>query len=567
MNIFGKITLSFWGAWLLACALGVCPAAAREGIAGTKHNLSASGPGSVKAPGASDDVCIFCHTPHNANPSRALWNQALPGAAYTLYTSVTLKATLQQPTGSSRLCLSCHDGTLALGNLRMPPSAGASTFGPVTGRASLGTDLSDDHPISFVYDTALALRRGELADPATLSTATPLDASQQLQCTTCHDPHDARYRQFLRMDDRFGALCTSCHHLKNWADSAHATSRAAWSRSGTNPWPTAPAATVAENACENCHRPHAAPRPAALLASAQEREVCLVCHNGSVAVKNVEPELVKFSAHPVGSSDWVHTPQENPSTMSRHVSCVDCHNPHQVLATAANPPMVSGNLQGVSGVDVSGAAIPEARYAYEVCLKCHGISDQTTPGIVRQDNTRNIRLEINSNNASYHPVTAVGRNPTIQGLEPGLSASSLIGCTDCHNNDDWTNGSVRPNGPHGSRIGPILTHDYQQGDPVTEPLQSYTLCYTCHTRGTLMASGRFPHQNHVENEQTSCAVCHDAHGSRQNPALINFMLRDAAGQVVVSPNRSGLIQFTSTGAGHGQCSLTCHGNDHVRQRY
>jgi len=536
-------------------------------VAQTKHNLSASRSSAGQASGETEDVCVFCHTPHNASPSRALWNQALPGTTYTLYSSPTLKATLNQPTGSSRLCLSCHDGTLAMGSLRAAPKTGVSRLNPLTGSASLGTDLSDDHPISFVYDAALALKHGELADPSVPPDVFHLDASRQVQCTSCHDPHDATYRKFLRTDDRFAALCLACHRLKNWAGSAHATSRASWSGTGTAPWPSFSYATVAENGCENCHRPHAAPHPAELLAQVQEQAVCMVCHNGNVASKNLEPEFLKVSAHPVAATDGVHTPREDPATMSRHVTCTDCHNPHQAVAASGRSAAMSWSLRGVQGVDLSGAVVTEARFEYEVCLKCHGITDQVTPGLVRQDNTRNVRVEINPSNPSYHPLAAAGKHPALQGLEPGYEATSLVACTDCHNNDEWTDSGMRPRGPHGSRFEPILERDYQQGDPAVESFQSYALCYKCHSRNVLLNSGPFPHRTHVQTGQASCAVCHDAHGSREHVRLINFMLRDRTGLAVVTPNRTGLLQYRSTGLGHGECSLTCHGQDHDHRSY
>ena len=70
-----------------------------------KHNLSVSGPGPVKAVTLTE-ICVFCHTPHNAAPAVPLWNQALSSAAnYQPYASTTLKATVGLPTGSSKLCL------------------------------------------------------------------------------------------------------------------------------------------------------------------------------------------------------------------------------------------------------------------------------------------------------------------------------------------------------------------------------------------------------------------------------------------------------------------------------
>ena len=558
--------------WLVAfglCALLGNASIARATILETVHNLSATGPGSVKAPGVGE-VCVFCHAPHRAGQTRALWNRDLPPTTYNLYSSSTLEATLRQPTGASRLCLSCHDGTTALGNLRVPPKTGAVSLGALTGRGSLGTDLSDDHPVSFVFDSALALKQGQLADPSILPRTVSLDSTKQVQCTGCHDPHENRYRKFLRVDDRAAALCAACHRQRNWIASSHATSPTAWRGRGTNPWPNSPYTTTADNGCESCHRPHAAPHPPRLLSNAQEPRVCLVCHDASVAAKNLDPEFLKFSAHPITSTNWTHEPREDPNIMARHVTCVDCHNPHQVASVAASPPAVSGRLRGVRGLNISGGTVPEAQQEYEVCLKCHGVRDQTTPGVVRDDNTRNVRLKISPSNPSYHPVAAAGRNATIPGFEPGYTAASLIYCTDCHNNDEWTPTGTRPKGPHGSRYAPILEREYQMNDPTAEAFQTYAMCYKCHNRSFLVQdqAHTFLHNKHVVGNQAPCAACHDAHGSRQSIGLISFMLRDRTGKTVVSPSQAQKrLQFISLGPGRGQCYLLCHGKNHEPATY
>lgn len=533
------------------------------GVDKTVHNLTATGPGTIKASGASE-LCVFCHTPHSASTTRALWNRDLPPRTYDLYASSTLVATVKQPTGASRLCLSCHDGTTALGALRIAPMGGPVNISPLTGRASLGTDLSNDHPISFLYDESLARRRGELATPSAVPATLPLDSARQMQCTSCHDPHGQKYRKFLRMNDRQGALCLGCHVMNEWRYAAHATSTATWRGIGSNPWPRSPYTTVSDNGCENCHQPHAAAHPARLLSQAQERTVCLVCHTGSVASMNLEAELLKPSAHPIAATNLVHDPREDPRTMLRHVTCADCHNPHQSASGSASPPYLSGRLKGVSGISLLGETRKWATQEYEICFKCHGITDQTTPGIVRFHNVRNVRWEFQINNPSYHPVAAVGRHPTIQGLEAGYTASSRITCSDCHNNDERGTSKGRPSGPHGSRFEPILIRQYEQTDGVQESFQSYALCYGCHNRSAVLKS---PPHGHVDGDGVSCAVCHDAHGSRLSIRLINFMLRDKTGKRIVDRNSKGLILFTPLGQGHGECSLRCHEIDHVRMRY
>jgi predicted CXXCH cytochrome family protein len=556
---------------LALLAAGAAPATARAAIVDTPHNLSATGPGRVRA--GTTEVCAFCHTPHRAATTRALWSRDLPSITYTLYTSSTLDAAPAQPTGATRLCLSCHDGTTALGLVRT--SAGRrrlSSLGPMTGRANLGTDLSDDHPVSFEYTTALARAQGQLADPASLTSLVPLDTTRQLQCTACHDPHENRFRAFLRVDDRGGVLCTACHQLRSFSSSTHATSPATWNRQGKNPWPTTPFTTVANNACESCHRPHTASHPVRLLAQPEERNVCLVCHNANVARTNIEAEFAKSSVHPIVATEGIHDPVEDPRTMARHVTCVDCHNPHQVNGSSASPPAVSGRLQGVSGVNLGGQVIAEAAFQYEICFKCHGLRDQSVSRrAVRLDNTRNVRLEFNPGNASFHPVAATGRNPTLSFFEGGLSAGSLIYCTDCHNTDGP--GGL-PRGPHGSRFEPILERNFRLTDPSPESPDAYALCYKCHNRTALLSDqiGLFRHQKHIGKVQASCGFCHDAHGSRLNPHLINFLLRDPTGKPVVQPSAvQKLIRYETPrpggGPGSGRCFLMCHGVNHEPFQY
>jgi len=559
--------------FMLALALIVL-VAGRAGaqIESTVHNLTAT---SARMRGDSKGVgvCIFCHTPHNARPTSGLWNRDLPAVSYKLYESSTLQAQVSQPNGSSRLCLSCHDGIVALSNMRVAPISGqVAAMGPLSGTASLGTDLSNDHPISFIYNSALALRAGDLVDPETLPQTAPLDNERQLQCSSCHDPHLNR-PNFLRIDDRFGADCTVCHRDRNWRGSSHATSTQPW-RGGktTAPWRADGYATMAENACESCHRVHAAAHPQLLLAQTIEERNCTICHNGMLAKQDIEAEISKPSSHQVQGRQWIHNPAEDPVTMPRHVTCVDCHNPHAATSSARDtkPPLLPGALRGVSGVTVGGVSIKEARFEYEVCLKCHGLNEPTGLGIVRRDLTRNIGRKINPANMSYHPLAAPDRKVRMSGLVTPYNSSSMISCTDCHNNDRWTQGGTAPRGPHGSRFEPILQMEYETVDPSTESYASYALCYKCHDRSAIMFNfGGFPHKQHVVDQHTSCAVCHDPHGSQRSTYLINFMTMSKQGASVVRPSKSGRLEYVPDPArrGHGKCYMTCHNTDHNPASY
>ncbi len=283
-------------------------------VASTRHNLSVTGPGDVRAT-SEDQVCVFCHTPHGASsfPGSPLWNRALSEQTYTPYTSSSLDAEdimgqLDQPGGSSKLCLSCHDGTLAIGTVNvlggaqnvsidMTGTAADGSMpageGELTGfTRDLGIDLGNDHPISFNYDSTLAATDTELLDPAAAAhiglrapgfrPLVPLEATgaggvAQLQCASCHDPHirdvdPAEPIKFLRLNrfqqaapvggsfsEAADIVCLACHDKLGWSSSAHAQPSVAGETYTTaagelREFPAGLA--VWEAACLNCHDTH-----------------------------------------------------------------------------------------------------------------------------------------------------------------------------------------------------------------------------------------------------------------------------------------------------------------------
>ncbi len=184
------------------------------GIAGGPHDFSQQG-------WSGGSVCVVCHTPHGADTTVSnapLWNHRLSSQTYTLYSSATLTATdVGQPTGSSKLCLSCHDGTVALDSFG---GADGSTFMQGSKAVGAGADLADDHPISFVYDSALASRDGALHDPAAQSSGLggtieqDLLENRRLECGSCHDVHDGdAANHLLRVSLGGSMLCLTCHDM------------------------------------------------------------------------------------------------------------------------------------------------------------------------------------------------------------------------------------------------------------------------------------------------------------------------------------------------------------------
>jgi len=111
-----------------------------EGITGSVHDFSSQG-------WSGGEICKVCHTPHNADSTVGpLWNHELSSATYTLYSSLTLDGDMSPPGRASKLCLSCHDGTVAIDSFN-----GTTGGSFVSGNALIGTDLSDDHPVGVEW--------------------------------------------------------------------------------------------------------------------------------------------------------------------------------------------------------------------------------------------------------------------------------------------------------------------------------------------------------------------------------------------------------------------------------
>lgn len=158
--------------FLAAAALAVGALASQQamaGIANTKHNLSSGGTGPNHTD-ATDQICVFCHTPHGSDTSAPvpLWNKKLPSTTYTLYSALntsSLDGGVLTVGSVSLACLSCHDGTQAMDNMLNKPgtggynAAGSSLGGTWTGAATMagtpipviGSDLKNDHPIGVEY--------------------------------------------------------------------------------------------------------------------------------------------------------------------------------------------------------------------------------------------------------------------------------------------------------------------------------------------------------------------------------------------------------------------------------
>jgi len=202
-----------------ALALLLARAATAGVIGGSAHDFS-------RTAWSAGKICIACHTPHRADGTAAaavpMWNHSTSTRTYRLYSSAALMARMEQPAPMSKLCLSCHDGTVALdsfgGNL-------GARF--ISDANNLGTDLNVHHPTSFVYDPALAAAKRSLLNPdsrvVTIGTGAQTRTGsvtevmlyeRRLECSTCHDVHNtfaATPVALMKITEQASALCFACH--------------------------------------------------------------------------------------------------------------------------------------------------------------------------------------------------------------------------------------------------------------------------------------------------------------------------------------------------------------------
>jgi predicted CXXCH cytochrome family protein len=579
------------------------------------HNL---GHGS-KSPvtGARPDFCNYCHAPHGGL-NRGLWNQKLSTESYTLYRSDTEKNRSTQPVlgDDSSHCLSCHDGTVAVGTTVV--SGKVSTQGAMTQVDVFGSNLQTSHPFSLALPmqdnvdlVASLAAKGGTADP----TGAVKLINGNIECTTCHDPHvqakDQVSQNFLVRDSSKGEMCLACHDperqmsgkvnpLTGWTTGAHALSTARISpQAGVGHYHT-----MAESACISCHTPHNASGPARLLRGQNEQD-CIACHSGGSNLSPAAPDIfAEYAApkvgHPFPTSTRPHDPAE--STLlnnNRHATCVDCHNGHssERVGVFSPPPLIRASQNGVAGISATDGTrvVDPAVNQFETCLRCHGSSagKQVKPvygylpaRLVSAGDPQNLVPQFAVTSASSHPVTHDRGSPlpqpsllsnmlNLDGMTRGRAMGVRIFCTDCHNSDDNREfGGTGPNGPHGSKWMHILERRYELSE-ATAPGQlitnlfpnpdlsvngPYAMCGKCHDLANQIVRNTSwsQHGLHI-NAGLSCSTCHTPHGtgggspSVSGQRLVNFDVN------VVAPNGGLPISYNRAA---NTCVLACHQTAH-----
>ena len=197
--------------------------AAGTGIKGSQHDLRAW------AYGSEPEICVTCHAPQNGNTQVPRWNHAANGVAFALYATPAMALAAVRPGSTSKLCMSCHDGTIAI--LVAVDAVRDGAFGSTDSTSSLGSNFGRSHPVGIVYDASLTSANRGLRDPAmntgsagsgvgeASSIASTLLRAGRVECASCHDVHNSSTvadpgsskNPLIKFSIAGSGLCVQCH--------------------------------------------------------------------------------------------------------------------------------------------------------------------------------------------------------------------------------------------------------------------------------------------------------------------------------------------------------------------
>jgi hypothetical protein len=267
-----RIMKSWTKALVVAAALALPTLASAQviggGLLGTLHDF-ASGTGdgagylttqSAAIGGATPNsvgLCTFCHTPHQAATTQLLWNHTLSNNSFSWDAATTTGGTNYAKlgptyTGPTVKCLSCHDGSVAVGDVSLYKAAKQvlNTF-KITDpmfQIAAGSALKGNHPVGMPYPFGQAANTYNGITTGTNVTLTefqsnPVNTNGQaiklyndtgtttaaiaggavaaksgIECSSCHDPHNKAATEDLFLRGKLagsaaadGYICLQCH--------------------------------------------------------------------------------------------------------------------------------------------------------------------------------------------------------------------------------------------------------------------------------------------------------------------------------------------------------------------
>lgn len=230
-------------------------AATAADIRSTPHNLSGKKDDGSKLD--EREICVFCHTPSislgdagaGQLPERSPhWQSNLPrDHSFVIYDDIGRLGLGKDSVGSQSIaCLSCHDANQSFGvsnstadhpygipyrgltQLAGQTRGGARGEGDREGMApfrearhlkaledfrAASTAVIEERKVWWVSSSGITARRTRSdlplysrADEESGQAAVPF-----VECSSCHDPHTANTRLFLRVSNEGSKLCLTCH--------------------------------------------------------------------------------------------------------------------------------------------------------------------------------------------------------------------------------------------------------------------------------------------------------------------------------------------------------------------
>lgn len=205
-----------------------------NGIVGSPHDFS----GEVW--NHRGEICRVCHVPHDHNRNvdlgalGILWDHQVSTQPYLMYAEDTHimwidGAADAEPTGTTKMCLGCHDGTVGVDQFDNKTENTGTVFigdwnsGYQIPGALMPGDLSNTHPLGVVYDAAADGGLHPISNPmgGSGTIADVLETGNKIACMSCHDVHDEpgesipnthllRVANNTATGDASG-LCLTCH--------------------------------------------------------------------------------------------------------------------------------------------------------------------------------------------------------------------------------------------------------------------------------------------------------------------------------------------------------------------
>lgn len=463
--------------------------------------------------------CLSCHKVHGGHGGRDLLADGLEDSALCLRCHRQLERTL----GSK------HDLRLSAPQERDRLGRTAADGGPCSACHSVHQQARQREP-SEVDPAGSCATCHQPGQCAARTPSLTLSHPAEVDCLTCHDPHETQHARFLRQEPN--AVCAECHDEK--AESlagAHDFTNHADAKNGRG-------RTAGETGkCGFCHGVHNANGPVLWVATAATPEspddFCIQCHRpGGLAA---EKPVTRFR-HPTGpdtaggaksaDNDLPLFNSEGRWAKDGFVACGTCHDPHADPQASPHllrigPPTSALCVtchsekallaKGSHDSTIAGQRWPdEARKNNDMCLACHQPHSNDPARELWTVTPAEADEPADGTCLGCHPYARWSDEAT--GAEHGAALHPEIGCTICHN-------------PHAGPAGapPLLRAE--------DPANPAALCADCHESVETLAASMHGSRALGAYAAGVCGPCHAVHAKEGSTSEFLWAGPRAAGDV------------------------------------